>query len=139
MCLRIRSTDSKLDVLLVMAAALSVKTHIEISWEKGSTPFGDDEKWTEFLSFLPHFAESEESFLHRVRMGTFRRLRLLSSASLELCKAAHSAMCHLHEGSVLSNGRFELPHYLREIALSIDYHRYGNLGEREKEEREPIL
>lgn len=139
MCIRVRANDSPLDVLLVIAAALSVKTHIEVSWEKDSSPFRSDDKWTDFLSFLPHCCETEESFLHRVRMGTFRRLRLLTFASPQLCQAAHGAMCHLHQGAVLSNGCFELPHYLREIALSVDYHRYGNLGEREKEAREPIL
>ena len=37
------------------------------------------------------------------------------------------------------HGRIELLHYLREKALSYDYHRYGNLQGRESEEREYVL
>jgi hypothetical protein len=31
----------------------------------------------------------------------------------------------------LAEGRFKMLRYLQEQSLSIDYHRYGNLGERE--------
>ncbi|HIO10128.1 MAG TPA: hypothetical protein EYN12_00320 [Deltaproteobacteria bacterium] len=31
----------------------------------------------------------------------------------------------------LSEGRIEMLRYLREQSISVDYHRYGNLGERE--------
>ncbi len=36
------------------------------------------------------------------------------------------------------NGRLELLQFLREMSISIDYHRYGNLGMREGEWRAPI-
>lgn len=139
MCLRLQSHDSLVDALRVIAAALSVNTHIEVSAPRGSGPFLEDETCKKVLGTIPLFEESEEGFLHRLRMGTFRRLRLLSAPSKELMQIAHEAGCHLHIGAVLANGRFELPHYLREVAISIDYHRYGNLAEREGEEREPIL
>jgi hypothetical protein len=32
--------------------------------------------------------------------------------------------------TVMMEGRLELPHYLQEQAVSVNYHRYGNLGER---------
>ena len=38
-----------------------------------------------------------------------------------------------------SNGRVALLRYLREQSVSIDYHRYGNLGEREEEPRTRTL
>ncbi|MEN9654219.1 MAG: putative proline dehydrogenase/delta-pyrroline-5-carboxylate dehydrogenase, partial [Chlamydiota bacterium] len=37
-----------------------------------------------------------------------------------------------------ANGRLELLHYLREVSVSIDYHRYGNLGPREGEIRKVV-
>jgi len=39
---------------------------------------------------------------------------------------------------VLSSGRFEILHYLREVSISYHYHRYGNLGTREGEMRKPL-
>ena len=38
---------------------------------------------------------------------------------------------HLSRHIPLSEGRIEMLLYLREQSISIDYHRYGNLGERE--------
>jgi RHH-type proline utilization regulon transcriptional repressor/proline dehydrogenase/delta 1-pyrroline-5-carboxylate dehydrogenase len=40
---------------------------------------------------------------------------------------------------MLGVGRIELLHYLREQSLSVDYHRYGNLGARGDEGRAPVL
>jgi RHH-type proline utilization regulon transcriptional repressor/proline dehydrogenase/delta 1-pyrroline-5-carboxylate dehydrogenase len=37
------------------------------------------------------------------------------------------------------SGRVELLWYVREQSLSVDYHRYGNLGFRAEEERSPVL
>ena len=42
---------------------------------------------------------------------------------------------YLARAPVLAQGRVELLWYLREQSISIDYHRYGNLGIREGEER----
>ena len=40
---------------------------------------------------------------------------------------------------VLTEGRVELLWYVQEQSVSIDYHRYGNLGVRGNEERAPVL
>ena len=45
---------------------------------------------------------------------------------------------HCEDAPVLANGRVELLRYVREQTLSIDYHRHGNLGEREGEQRAPV-
>jgi RHH-type proline utilization regulon transcriptional repressor/proline dehydrogenase/delta 1-pyrroline-5-carboxylate dehydrogenase len=37
-----------------------------------------------------------------------------------------------------SNGRVELIHFIREVAISADYHRYGNSIDREREVREKL-
>ena len=38
---------------------------------------------------------------------------------------------HISRHVPLTEGRIEMLRYLREQSISIDYHRYGNLGERE--------
>ena len=40
---------------------------------------------------------------------------------------------------VSSEGRLELLWYVQEQSISIDYHRYGNLGQRAAEERAGVL
>jgi len=82
--------------------------------------------------------ETEEAFEQKVKQGEYRRVRLISDPSEPLVLAASESATFLDHAPVLSNGRFELLHYLREISFSIEYHRYGNLGMREKEQRKPI-
>jgi RHH-type proline utilization regulon transcriptional repressor/proline dehydrogenase/delta 1-pyrroline-5-carboxylate dehydrogenase len=60
-------------------------------------------------------------------------MRLLGSRTAEherFC-AAHGA--HLADAPVLPSGRLELLHYLREQSVSVEYHRYGQLGWADKE------
>jgi hypothetical protein len=80
-------------------------------------------------------SESEVQWIQRIKEKKIKRLRLLSLPSSEALKEAGEAACHKHIASVLANGRVELLHYLREISISFDYHRYGNLGLREGEKR----
>jgi RHH-type transcriptional regulator, proline utilization regulon repressor / proline dehydrogenase / delta 1-pyrroline-5-carboxylate dehydrogenase len=40
---------------------------------------------------------------------------------------------------VSAEGRLEMLWYLREQSISIDYHRYGNLGVRAGENRAPVM
>lgn len=60
------------------------------------------------------------------------RVRLISSPSAHLARELNRKGCAVTVGQVLPNGRIELLNYLREVALSYDYHRYGNLGIRER-------
>jgi RHH-type proline utilization regulon transcriptional repressor/proline dehydrogenase/delta 1-pyrroline-5-carboxylate dehydrogenase len=120
MALRVQSGDDAFDVLRVVAAAKICGTSIEVS--------------TEDLAILnalssPAKYETEQEFIKR--LGKIKRVRLLKNPSQDLQKALAEAGCHLNMGPVLANGRLELLHYLREVSLSFDYHRYGNLGERE--------
>jgi hypothetical protein len=51
----------------------------------------------------------------------------------------HDALCsalgvHLSDAPVLPSGRLELLHYLREQAVCVEYHRYGQIPR----ERAPI-
>lgn len=70
--------------------------------------------------------------------GNIQRLRLLQPANESLQNACAKAACHINLGPVLANGRLELLNFLREVSISRDYHRYGNLGDRENEKRAPL-
>jgi len=64
---------------------------------------------------------------------------MLQKPSPALEKKTAEIACYIDHGPALANGRIELLHYLREISLSVSYHRYGNLGLREGELRRPVL
>lgn len=135
--LRLGPHSPPLDALRVCAAALSCEAELEISWanESKSASFN----WLELLPVLQVVKETEESFLARVKEGKIGRIRLVEPSSKALQMAAAESGVHIIDAPVLANGRLELLHYLREVSLSIDYHRYGNLGLREGELRKPIL
>ena len=139
MCFRIQENDSPLDILRILAAALSCKARIEISWSKGHTHIQVRDHLRPLAHFFPIIEEGEDQFNTRIKANAYRRVRLITPPSEALKNAASQSACFLNYAPVLSNGRFELPHYLREISFSIDYHRYGNLGLRERDKRKPVL
>lgn len=128
MVLRLTPHSDRFDALLCIAAMLTCGVAFEISA-------------SEEIFSLPQVTlkETEAEFLERVRLGKIHRVRLVEKASYELFKVAAEGSVHIVDDPVLASGRFELLHYLREVSLSIDYHRYGNLGAREMERRKPIL
>ncbi len=133
--LRIGSHSSPFDLLRTLAAALTVGATFTISW----TAHPKHPRWTELSPFISLSEESEETFCQKVERNAFHRVRLVESPSPHLKKAAATSATHLIDTPVLANGRYELLHYLQEVSISIDYHRYGNLGLREGELRHPIL
>ncbi len=118
---------------------MSCNAHLHISWSKDHLHINVREHLRPLSSFFHIVEESEEQFNEKVKQGQFRRVRMISKPSDALQLAASQSPTFLDHAPVLSNGRFELLHYLREIAFSIDYHRYGNLGMREKEHRKPLM
>jgi RHH-type proline utilization regulon transcriptional repressor/proline dehydrogenase/delta 1-pyrroline-5-carboxylate dehydrogenase len=138
-CFRLQSTDQPIDILRVCAAALLTETPMQISYTRGQTKILINDMWHHLMPIFRLVPESEEQFIERVSSGAFARSRLLSDPSTALNEAAAQSACHLAHAPVLANGRFELLHYLHEVSISHDYHRYGNLGIREGESRKPIL
>lgn len=111
---------------------------MEVSWTKGHTHIAVRDQLRPLQHRFHFVEESEDQFNQRVKIGSMKRIRLITPASEALKSAAAESGCYLGYAPVLANGRFELLHYLREIAFSIDYHRYGNLGVREGEARKPL-
>ncbi len=138
-CLRIQTQDSPFDILRVCAAALAVQAPLQVSWSRSESPIEISSEWKKLIPIFRFVEETEAHFLERLKHGAFRRVRLLSSASNTWHHTAAESATFLDVAPVLASGRFELLHYLREVALSHHYHRYGNLGAREGEMRKPIL
>ena len=138
-CFRIQESDEPLDILRALAAALTCETPLQVSYTRGKTPLIITDQWKHLMPLFRLVEESEDHFLKRVEAGAFKKIRLLTPPSSALTQACSESFCHLDQAPVLTNGRFELLHYLREVSVSFDYHRYGNLGVREGEVRKPIL
>lgn len=138
MALRIQPGDHPLDLFRIIGASLATKTPLEVSYDE-DCGIAISDKWKALLPKHTFVKEDLSSFTRRVKIGSFERVRFTKRPPLEVYKAASESATYLNSDPVLASGRIELTHYLREIALSIDYHRYGNLGTREEERRSPIL
>ncbi len=121
--LRFQSHDSLLHLGLISAAAVICKAPLQISSAEAI-------QWPK-LPGLELVQETDEQLLARVRDAKIKRLRFITPPSEAIYRAAAESVCYVSHSPPLANGRIELLHFLREAAISIDYHRYGNLGERE--------
>lgn len=135
--LRITEESFALDALRVCAAALTCSSPLEISWS--NTEKLQEFNWIDLLPILPNIEESDENLCKRIASGKIKRLRLTTPATDELKELASKSACTIIDKPVLANGRFELMHYIKEISVTYDYHRYGNLGARESDMRKPLL
>ncbi len=107
--IRIQETDNQQDILKIKSAADITGCHIHISL---------------------YNEESNEQLIVYVRSEKVQLVRFLNEPSLSLRIALADEGCETLIAPVISNGRVELLHYLKEQSICTDYHRYGNLGER---------
>ena len=134
--LRVQTSDTPLDILRVCAAAVTCGAPLEIS--------APDTMLQKVLikrlipASIHQVSETNEELVARLSSNAFPRVRFLTTPDEELRRCLLHQGTRIVEASVLANGRLELLHYLREVSLSVDYHRYGNRGAREKEQRAPL-
>lgn len=121
--LRFQSQDSLLHLGLICAAAVICKAPLQIST-------ANTIKWPK-LPGIEFVQETDEQLVARVRDGKIKRLRFTTPPSVAIYRAAAESASYVCYSPPLANGRVELLHFLREVSISVDYHRYGNLGERE--------
>jgi RHH-type proline utilization regulon transcriptional repressor/proline dehydrogenase/delta 1-pyrroline-5-carboxylate dehydrogenase len=137
--LRLQDKDDLVDALMALAAALTCHAPLEISLDTHVLSGSVLEKMMDpqAHSKLPVniVVETESELIERLSNGSVKRLRLLSTPNSALQDAAAEAGFYVVVAPVAVNGRLELLNVLREVAESNDYHRYGNLGEREGEKR----
>lgn len=132
---RVNQKDNFLDVFRICAAALTCSCPLELSFDSRHFLIN----LNKIINLIKVTDESDEQFLQKVEKGLVRRVRVASKPSKELIIAARNKRCFIDDSKVLSNGRYELLNYLRELSISYDYHRFGNLGARESELRKPLL
>lgn len=79
----------------------------------------------------------EDSVIQLIESKRHQRFRCLTRVPHRFYLAAAKTFSFLLPKPVYSLGRLELLNYVRPVAISRDYHRYGNLGARELESAKP--
>lgn len=142
--LRISAGDHADDILLAVMAAIAVGCRPVISFVHRECA-----AWIDTLEHLTstwgakiELVEEDQGRLAReVRRGNVQRIRLPGGAIApsELMAACRDAFVPVIRTKVVASGRIEPLWYLNEQSLSMDYHRYGNLGRRAVESRRPVV
>lgn len=136
MVLRGQKGDSPIDLLRLIVAALTCGTNFEVNVEEQTQ--ADQLKAVGVQEFVSIKQESNEAFAQRAEKEHLKRIRFLKVPPPAIQAVLADIACNLIIGPVLANGRLELLNYIREMSISRDYHRYGNLGMRENERRCPL-
>jgi RHH-type proline utilization regulon transcriptional repressor/proline dehydrogenase/delta 1-pyrroline-5-carboxylate dehydrogenase len=128
---RLQAESEMTSLVLAIGAAKAAQTPfvVSASYDLGLPP----------LPGVEIKIESQAQFCQRLEQGAITRLRLFSPPAADIAKAASAGFCSLDARPGLEHGQLEVPFALREVSLSCDYHRYGNLGLREGELRAPTL
>lgn len=134
--IRFQEEDSLLDMMRTLSGAVLVGGNLSIS---ASTKLLSDPRLPALLQrrswASPHFIEeSEEQLAATIDPTRWDAVRFLSEPHPLLSQQlADKGIVPLVEPP-LATGRYELLRYLREVAISYDYHRYGYLGDSQGEE-----
>jgi RHH-type transcriptional regulator, proline utilization regulon repressor / proline dehydrogenase / delta 1-pyrroline-5-carboxylate dehydrogenase len=134
LALRLQSNDRPVDIARACAAAIMCRSRLEVSWDPQES-LSLPEVWPAPLFLVE---ESLERFCGRVVEGEVARIRTVSPAPSQIYAAAARGDGYVCDDPVQATGRLELLHYLREVVICTNYHRYGNLGAREGEFRSPV-
>jgi RHH-type proline utilization regulon transcriptional repressor/proline dehydrogenase/delta 1-pyrroline-5-carboxylate dehydrogenase len=142
--IRVTPQDQPLEILARLVAAKAAGSRAVIS-----SPPGNYTQWLRHLEELTHdwggaiefLEETDEQVIRALAKGQIDRLRYASpqSVPLGIRIAANEAFVYVADTPVSPLGHIELLWYVQEQSLSIDYHRYGNLGGRSAEPRGDTL
>ena len=122
MVLRVFENDTVEDIIKVSYAAKTVGTPLTISIHKGDVRVAQlkesavikEESLSDFYKSIPQYD----------------RIRTLSSdIPMEMFERAAEANKYIAFAPVVSEGRMELLHYVKEQSISFEYHRYGSIAE----------
>lgn len=142
--IRVTHSDHPLDIMARVLAARAAGARAVVSADRGvHAPLLEHlEELTHHWGGASEFIEESDSHLvEAIKRHQVDRLRYASPACVpaEVRSAANEAFVYVADVPVSAHGRVELLWYVREQSLSVDYHRYGNLGARSDElRREPL-
>jgi RHH-type proline utilization regulon transcriptional repressor/proline dehydrogenase/delta 1-pyrroline-5-carboxylate dehydrogenase len=125
--LRMQKKDCFLDILKVVAASLTCGTSLEISVSSGILNSSQMKCICE-LSLVAIVEENENQLINRIKNKLVVDVRFISQTSQELQQTIAETACRFLIAPAMACGRIELLHYLREVSLSSNYHRYGYVG-----------
>jgi RHH-type proline utilization regulon transcriptional repressor/proline dehydrogenase/delta 1-pyrroline-5-carboxylate dehydrogenase len=142
--IRVHPDDSLFDLFARACAAKTAGCRITVSTPPGLRPPAVTllqdltRSWAGALEFVEETDAQMAELAAQDRTG---RLRYAAPERVPdpIRHAAADAAQYIAATPVLPVGRIELLWYLREQSLSIDYHRYGNLGARSAEQRAETL
>lgn len=134
--IRIEDLDDLKDIYLIIAACIVCKCPVQLSFDKNLSLKKFD--FNVFSKLHVRF-ESKKEFLENIIHIKNVRVRFINSPSVDILDTLAKQGISVIVEKPCANGRIELLKYLREVSISRDYHRYGNLGDREAEERVPAI
>ena len=142
--IRVHPTDSTFDLFVRVCAAHIVGSRITVSvppnLELPALKLLESltESWAGGIEFVE---ETDDQLAQAITNRQADRVRYAAPerVPLEVLRASATAGLNVVSVPVVSEGRLELLWCVQEQSLSIDYHRYGNLGPRVTEARtEPL-
>ncbi len=138
--IRVSLADDLLGVLARIAAGLAADNRVVVSH-----PPDVQVNFMEILEDLTRdlagdieiIEETDERLIKLIQRGQIERLRYASRSAvpLPLRIAANAQFVYIADSPVSPIGRIELLWYVQEQSISVDYHRYGNLGQRANQPR----
>ncbi|MCH2206897.1 MAG: bifunctional proline dehydrogenase/L-glutamate gamma-semialdehyde dehydrogenase [Lentisphaerales bacterium] len=122
--------DSAFDIYAIIAASLICKSPIHIvASEATLNELRIPQLKHKLISFSYFAGQDIGPHLHDSSQG---RVRILTPPTANWQKTAAAKFCSLKALPVYKSGRLELLNYLRAMAVSDNYHRYGSLGNRQE-------
>ncbi len=140
---RVHLDDSPFEILARVCAARVVGCRFAVSVPPDARlPVVDSlerltESWAGAIEFVE---EPDEALCQAVMSHQVERLRYARRERVPpaVRSAAAARGVYVADAPVLAEGRIELLWYVREQSLSVNYHRYGNLGARATEQRADV-
>lgn len=141
---RVHPDDSAFEIFARVCAARTVGCAITVSappdYTSPALELLDEvtEEWGAAIEFVE---ESDAELAHVVASRQTDRVRYAAPQRVPhgVLTAVGDTGVYIARSPVLVAGRIELLWYVMEQSVSVDYHRYGNLGDRTDEDRRPVL
>ena len=139
---RVEADDSVFEIFARVCAARAVGCRVTVSRAPGVNSDAVallDELTASWAAGIEFVEETDEQLAAAIAQGQTERVRYAGDRAPEVVlRAVGASGIYIARSPVLAEGRIELLWYVKEQAVSVDYHRYGNLSARADEERKPV-